>query len=129
MVESLLSTLVGLPGSFPKSCLKQLFCRELLDACFCLKELHSRRYLKSFAGFSKHNTENCLLYTWNLLKGISLLNYFWKFSNIFKTSVRNLVWSSCLVALERVGCKSTTIKREFFEISSKEGSFLKKPNP
>ena len=27
MVESVLSTLVGLPGSFPKSILEQLFCR------------------------------------------------------------------------------------------------------
>ena len=38
MVESVLSTLVDLPGSFPKSLLEQLFCREPVDACFCTKE-------------------------------------------------------------------------------------------
>ena len=31
MVESVLSTLVGLPESFPKSILEQLFCREPVD--------------------------------------------------------------------------------------------------
>ena len=36
---------------------------------------------------------------------------------IFKTPVRNLVRSSCLVALEHVSCKHTTLKKEFPEIS------------
>ena len=42
MMKFLLSIVVDLPGSFPKNCLEQLFCREPVDACFCIKELHSR---------------------------------------------------------------------------------------
>ena len=89
MVESLLSTLGGLPGSFPKSCLEQLFCREPFNAWFCVKELHRRRYLKNFPDILKHKA---------------------------KTPVRNLVRSLRFVALEDVGCKSETVKREFLEI-------------
>ena len=68
MVESVLSTLVGLPGNFPKSTLEQLFCREHVDACFCTKELCSRYYLKNLPEFLKHKTEDCSLHTSNLLK-------------------------------------------------------------
>ena len=50
-VESLLNTLAGLPGTFPKSSLEQLFYRESVSACFCKKELHSTRYLRSFPEF------------------------------------------------------------------------------
>ena len=46
---------------------------------------------------------------------------------IFKTPVRNLVRSSCLVALEHVSCKHTTLKKEFPEISRRK--FLKKRTP
>ena len=68
MVESVLSTLVGLPGSFPKSILEQLFCREPIDACFCTKELCSRHYLKNLPQFLKHKVENCSLHTYNFFK-------------------------------------------------------------
>ena len=37
-VESFFSTLSSLPGSFPKSCLEQLFCRRPVSACFCRKD-------------------------------------------------------------------------------------------
>ena len=100
---------MGLPRNFPKNCLKQLFCREPVDGCFCLKELHDRRYLKNFPEHLKHKAEDCSFYTWNLLKGTSLGSSFWKYSNIFKTPVRNLVRSPCLVVLERAGCKYATI--------------------
>ena len=43
-----LSTLVGLPGTFPKCSLEQLSCKEPVSACFCKKELHSRCYLRNF---------------------------------------------------------------------------------
>ena len=36
-VEPFLSTSVGLPGSFPKIHLEQLFCRESASTCFCKK--------------------------------------------------------------------------------------------
>ena len=66
MVESVLSTLVGLPESFPKSILEQLFCREPVDACSCTKELCSRHYLKNLPGFLKQKTED--MHKYNLLK-------------------------------------------------------------
>ena len=68
MVESVLSTLVGLPGSFPKSILEQLFCRKPVDVCLCTKELCSRHYLKNLPEFLKHKAEDCSLHTCNLLK-------------------------------------------------------------
>ena len=68
MVESVLSALVGLPGSFPKSILEQLYCREPVDACFCTKEFCSRHYLKNLPEFLKHKTEDWSLHTCNLLK-------------------------------------------------------------
>ena len=37
--------------AFPKSCLEQLFCRELVSTCFCKKELHNTCYLRNFPGF------------------------------------------------------------------------------
>ena len=64
----MLSTLVGLPGSYPKSILEQLFCRKPVDACFSTKELCSRHYLKNLPEFLKHKTEDCSLHTCNLLK-------------------------------------------------------------
>ena len=36
-VEPFLSTLTGLPGTFPKFYLGQLFCRETFSACFFVK--------------------------------------------------------------------------------------------
>ena len=63
MVESVLSTVVGLAGCLPKSLLEQLFCREPVDASFCIKKLYSRRYLKNFSEFLKQgilkNSELC----------------------------------------------------------------------
>ena len=41
------STLAELPGSFSR-CLEQLFCRKPIGRCILRKELHSRRYLRSF---------------------------------------------------------------------------------
>ena len=81
---------------FPKSFLMQLFCREPVDASLYLKELYSRRYLKHFSEFLKYKAEDCSLYTWN-------------FYYIFRTPVRNLVRSSCLVALESELCKFVSI--------------------
>ena len=46
--ESFLSTLAGPPGTFLKSSLEQLFCRESVSNCFCKRELRSIRYLGSF---------------------------------------------------------------------------------
>ena len=68
MVECVLSTLVGLPRSFPKSILEQLFCRKPVDACFCTKELCSWHYLKNLPEFLKHKAKDCSLHTCNLLK-------------------------------------------------------------
>ena len=45
------STLAGLPRTIPKSCLLQLFCRESFSACFCKKELGSRRNFSDFSAF------------------------------------------------------------------------------
>ena len=42
-----LSTLAHLSGSFSRR-LEQLFCRKPVSTCFWRKELHSRRYLRSF---------------------------------------------------------------------------------
>ena len=47
MVKYFSSTLDDLPGSFSRF-LEQLFCRKPVSACFLRKELHSRRYLRSF---------------------------------------------------------------------------------
>ena len=47
MVEYFSSTLGDLPKSF-RQCLEQLFCRKRVNACFWRKELHNRRYLRSF---------------------------------------------------------------------------------
>ena len=47
MVKSFSSTLAHLIGSF-SHCLEQLFCRKPVSTCFWRKELHSRRYLRSF---------------------------------------------------------------------------------
>ena len=47
MVKYLSSTLADRPGSF-RRCLEQLFCRKPVSACFWRKELHSRRYFRSF---------------------------------------------------------------------------------
>ena len=51
ILESFLRTIAGLPGSFPKTILEQLFCKEPVGACFCKKELHSRHYLWEFLKF------------------------------------------------------------------------------
>ena len=45
MVKYFSSTIADLPGSL-RRCLEQLFCRKPANAW--RKELHSRRYLKSF---------------------------------------------------------------------------------
>ena len=47
VVKSYSSTLAVFSGRF-SCCLEQLFCREHIRACFWRKELHSRRYLRSF---------------------------------------------------------------------------------
>ena len=47
IVKSFSSTLAHLIGSF-SGCLEQLFCRKPVSTCFLRKELHSRRYLRSF---------------------------------------------------------------------------------
>ena len=49
---------------------------------------------------------------------MSLQSSSWKFSKIFKTTLRNLVTSPFLVAYQPIVCKPTTSgKREFLEIS------------
>ena len=75
----------------------------MMAGLFCIKELYSRCYLKYFSEFLKHKAET------------SLRSSSWKLSNIFKTLMRNLVNSSCLVALEHIGCKPATVNREFLE--------------
>ena len=53
-LESFLSTLADLPGSFPQNCLEQVFCKANLGASASVKkDLHSRRYLKNFSEFQK----------------------------------------------------------------------------
>ena len=47
MMKSFSSTLAHLPWSFSR-CLELLFCRKPVSTCFWRKELHSRRYLRSF---------------------------------------------------------------------------------
>ena len=47
-VESGLSTLAGLPGTFTKNPLEQLFYGELVSACFRKEEPHNTRYLRNF---------------------------------------------------------------------------------
>ena len=47
MVKSFSSTLAYLPGSF-SCCLEQLLSRKPVTTCFWRKELHSRRYIRSF---------------------------------------------------------------------------------
>ena len=46
-VGSFLSAFSGLSGTFPRSSLEQLFCRESVRACFCKKELHSTHWLEA----------------------------------------------------------------------------------
>ena len=47
MVKYFSSALADIPGSF-RWCLEYLFCRKPVSICFWRKELHSRRYFKSF---------------------------------------------------------------------------------
>lgn len=47
----LLVHILGLPGSFPKCCLEEIFCGEPVSACFCRKELHNTCYLRNFFEF------------------------------------------------------------------------------
>ena len=42
MVESSLSDFAGVHGSFPKSCLEQLFLSEPVSTYFCKTELYKR---------------------------------------------------------------------------------------
>ena len=51
IVESFLSTLTGLRGTSPESCLEQLLFREPFSGRFYKKELPHRRYLKNFPDF------------------------------------------------------------------------------
>ena len=98
MVESVLSTLVGLPGSFPKSILEQLFCRKPVDVCLCTKELCSRHYLKNLPEFLKHKAEDCSLHTCNLLKRNFNTELFLKIFQYFQKTCKKfgqeLVFSS-----------------------------------
>ena len=53
-VQSFLSTLADLPGSFPQNCLEQVVCKANLRAPVSVKkDLHSRRYLRNFSEFQK----------------------------------------------------------------------------
>ena len=53
-VEFFLSTLADLPGSFPKNCLEQVFCKANLRVSASVKkDLRSRRYLRNFSEFQK----------------------------------------------------------------------------
>ena len=98
MVESVLNTLAGLPGSFPKSILEQVFCREPLDTSFCTNELCNRYYLKNLPEFLKHKAEDCSLHTCNLLKRNFntelFLKIFQSFQNTCKKFGQELVFSS-----------------------------------
>ena len=98
MVECMLNTLVGLPGSFPKNILEQLFCREPVDTCFCTKELCNRYYLKNLPEFLKHKAENCSLHTYNLLKRNFNTELFLKIFQYFQKACKkfgqDLVFSS-----------------------------------
>ena len=51
--ESFLITLVGLPGTFPKSSLEQLFCRETVSVCFCKKGNPQRVLSQEFSRILK----------------------------------------------------------------------------
>ena len=53
-MEPFLSTLAGLPGSFPESCLGQLFKRRAYSACFSRKELQNNLYRRNFSELCKH---------------------------------------------------------------------------
>ena len=53
-MEPFLSTLAGLPGSFPENCLGQLFERRAYSACFCRKELQNNLYRRNFPELYKH---------------------------------------------------------------------------
>ena len=53
-LESFLSTLADLPGSFPQNCLEQVFCKANLRVSASVKkDLHSWRYLRNFSEFQK----------------------------------------------------------------------------
>ena len=53
-MESFLSKLADLPGSFPQNCIEQVFCIANMRASASLKkDLHSRRYLRNFSEFQK----------------------------------------------------------------------------
>ena len=85
MMESFLSTLAGRHGKYPKIRLEQLFCKEPVNACFSLKELHGCRYHRSFK-----NTQGGSLYFVGLqytrkeLHSKLFLKLFRNFLNIFK---------------------------------------------
>ena len=96
MVKYFWSTLADLPGSFSQY-LEQLFCKKSVSACFWRKKLHSRRYLRSFK-----NTQGWKLY----FPGFQISDNeshqqcpseitTWKFSVIFKPTLRNLDWNFC----------------------------------
>ena len=51
MVEPFFSTLSSHPGSFPKSCLEQLFCKRPVSARSSKKELPTKPYLRNFPEF------------------------------------------------------------------------------
>ena len=53
-VESFLSALADLPGSFPQNGFEQVFCKVNLRASASIKkDLHSWRYLRNFSEFQK----------------------------------------------------------------------------
>ena len=53
-VESFLSALADVPGSFPQNCFEQVFCKAYLrPSASVKKDLHSWRYLRNFSEFQK----------------------------------------------------------------------------
>ena len=57
MVHSMLSALADLSGSFPKTCFKQLFCRELLVPAPVKKDVTPGAILEIFQNF--RNMQGC----------------------------------------------------------------------
>ena len=113
MVKSFSKTLASFPERVCCS-LEQLFCSDVVSACFWRKELRYGRYLRSFK-----NTQG-----WKLLlvclcisdKEPKLENTSWKFSVSFKTPLRNLV--RFLASLQIIYCKpANPIKRGLFKKS------------
>ena len=81
------STLKELPGSFPKRFLEQLLSREPAGVCIYQKEPRSRRYLRNFSEFWKH--ENII---WSLaiyFKETPLQSFSLTFSKTLHSPLKN----------------------------------------